>query len=922
MDDSCAVCAETLEWVAYGACGHKDVCSTCVARLRFICNDRRCCICKTEAAVVFVTKALGDYTRMISDFTVFPYEPKEGRIGSYWYHEDTQAFFDDLDHYKMIRAMCRLSCSVCDKMEGPDGDGMKKRARFRNIEQLKGHLFHQHKLLMCSLCLEGRKVFICEQKLYTRAQLNQHIDTGDSEVDGTESERGGFMGHPLCEFCRTPFYGDNELYSHMSTEHYTCHICQRQHPGQYEYYKNYDDLEIHFRSNHFLCEDESCLAKKFVVFQSETELKRHNTLEHGGRMSRSQRSAALQIPTSFRYRRSNEQDSRRRGRSFRRDNSENELVMAIQASLEAANADGRPRDTSSNRRVVSDLAETNDEDFLIASFESLATDSVEPASRYRQAVSQASGNSQLQESSFPPLAVPVPPANNQPRPQSDALPKNTMASRLRGKQNKTTKPSSSSPAWPATGHTPPVIGHQRAWPVVSSASGSSSSSRHSKAATDNPSAPVITRQHAWPAVNGAIGSSSGSSQIKPPSSSSRYSKAATDDPSAPVITREHAWPAVNGATGPTSGSSQIKPSTVDGPPPSSYLSSVAARSSLVHEACSSSVGSSKNWSQSNRISHSTSAPNLVQSGSFDSSASDFPPVSAAQTRKLPASGQQAVTNVEDVQTANKSLVERMRLALQFDQDKFAAFKDISAEYRQGLMDAETYLAYVEQFGLSHLILELARLCPDAERQKELIDTFNANLGGTIPIQNFQSGGNQLKDGYSSKKGKGKSLDAGNGTSKGNVADNIISTVRKLQSSHKIPEDDVEVLSKDGYRSTKGKSKLTLSESEELNSRGEPLKLQARQNGLSARDESNHSSGNNDGKSKQRKKTSKFHRVRLGDGSVETLLNLKSSDPDADPDRKETSDEQSDPPEGLPVRGVWRNGGGHKLVAMTSKGPKK
>jgi len=35
------------------------------------------------------------------------------------------------------------------------------------------------------------------------------------------------MGHPLCEFCRTPFYGDNELYSHMSTEHYTCHMCQR-----------------------------------------------------------------------------------------------------------------------------------------------------------------------------------------------------------------------------------------------------------------------------------------------------------------------------------------------------------------------------------------------------------------------------------------------------------------------------------------------------------------------------------------------------------------------------------------------------------------------------------------------------------------------------------------------------------------------
>ncbi|PKI35556.1 hypothetical protein CRG98_044010 [Punica granatum] len=227
MDDSCAVCAETLEWVAYGACGHRDVCSTCVARLRFICNDRNCCICKTENPVVFVTKALGDYTRMINDFSLLPSEPREGRLGSYWYHEDTQAFFDDAEHYRMIKAMCKLSCSVCDNAEDKSSDAPKRRQRFRNIEQLKGHIYHQHKLLMCSLCLEGRKVFICEQKLYTRAQLNQHINTGDSVVDGSESERGGFAGHPMCEFCKTPFYGDNELYTHMSTEHYTCFICQR-----------------------------------------------------------------------------------------------------------------------------------------------------------------------------------------------------------------------------------------------------------------------------------------------------------------------------------------------------------------------------------------------------------------------------------------------------------------------------------------------------------------------------------------------------------------------------------------------------------------------------------------------------------------------------------------------------------------------
>jgi hypothetical protein len=192
-------------------------------------DDKHCCICKTLCPSVFVTKALGDYTRVISDFSVLPAVANEGKAGDFWYHEDTQAYFDDGDHYRMIRAMCRLSCSVCDNAEDQAtlAAQAKRRSRFRSIEQLKGHLYHQHRLYMCNLCLEGRKVFICEQKLYTRSQLQQHMKTGDSEVDGSEVERSGFSGHPMCEFCKSSFYGDNELYTHMSREHYSCHICQR-----------------------------------------------------------------------------------------------------------------------------------------------------------------------------------------------------------------------------------------------------------------------------------------------------------------------------------------------------------------------------------------------------------------------------------------------------------------------------------------------------------------------------------------------------------------------------------------------------------------------------------------------------------------------------------------------------------------------
>ena len=82
-------------------------------------------------------------------------------------------------------------------------------------------------VIILTSVLYGDQIFICEQKLYTRAQLNRHLNNGDSEVDGSETERDGFMGHPMCKFCQNPFYDDHELYTHMSTEHYTCHICLR-----------------------------------------------------------------------------------------------------------------------------------------------------------------------------------------------------------------------------------------------------------------------------------------------------------------------------------------------------------------------------------------------------------------------------------------------------------------------------------------------------------------------------------------------------------------------------------------------------------------------------------------------------------------------------------------------------------------------
>lgn len=55
-------------------------------------------------------------------------------------------------------------------------------------------------------------------------------------------------------------------------EHFTCHICDKN-GIKYHYYKDYRALERHFRKQHFICEERSCLEQKFVVFATALDLR-------------------------------------------------------------------------------------------------------------------------------------------------------------------------------------------------------------------------------------------------------------------------------------------------------------------------------------------------------------------------------------------------------------------------------------------------------------------------------------------------------------------------------------------------------------------------------------------------------------------------------------------------------------------------
>ena len=189
---------------------------------------------------------------------------------------------------------------------------------------LHRHVRNIHHKMMCDLCTRNKKVFTHEHELFANQELRKHERFGDDNPGAID--QSGFKGHPECGFCRKRFYGDDELFSHCREKHERCHICDRRSEGrQPQYYVNYEALEEHFRKAHFLCLDSKCQEAKFVVFETEMDLKAHQLSEHSNDVSRDVRRDVRTVNiSSFDYRAPYQPTSRppRRGGRGRDPNSE------------------------------------------------------------------------------------------------------------------------------------------------------------------------------------------------------------------------------------------------------------------------------------------------------------------------------------------------------------------------------------------------------------------------------------------------------------------------------------------------------------------------------------------------------------------------------------------------------------------------
>ena len=136
------------------------------------------------------------------------------------------------------------------------------------------------------------KIFPCEQRCYTKAELERHLTKGDRD---DKSQKG----HPLCEFCGQRYVDNDDLYRHLRRTHLFCHFCDAD--GLHHYYQTYDYLRDHYRKEHFLCEEGLCAEELYTssVFRTEIDLKAHKTNVHGKYLGKAAAKQARTLELEF-----------------------------------------------------------------------------------------------------------------------------------------------------------------------------------------------------------------------------------------------------------------------------------------------------------------------------------------------------------------------------------------------------------------------------------------------------------------------------------------------------------------------------------------------------------------------------------------------------------------------------------------------
>uniref|UniRef100_A0A182JT38 RING-type E3 ubiquitin transferase n=1 Tax=Anopheles christyi TaxID=43041 RepID=A0A182JT38_9DIPT len=268
METLCVVCFKPILYFAIGECDHL-CCYECSTRIRVLCQQNDCPICRRDLAKVIFSK------------TLTPYQQLDIKNRSGLYDKKYRICFTDAEVQQAYFELLDYKCPRCDQKNFP------------KFELLREHVRKKHELFYCDICTEHLKVFSSERRCYNRQELALHRRKGDPD-------KVGHRGHPLCEYCDTRFLDKDELFRHLRKDHFFCHYCDAD--GRNYFYGDYASLRDHFRGDHFLCEEGECEKEQFTsVFRSEIDLRAHRASVHGKSMNRLANKQTRTLELEFTY---------------------------------------------------------------------------------------------------------------------------------------------------------------------------------------------------------------------------------------------------------------------------------------------------------------------------------------------------------------------------------------------------------------------------------------------------------------------------------------------------------------------------------------------------------------------------------------------------------------------------------------------
>jgi hypothetical protein len=268
----CMICLDNQsETYVHGPCNHLVTCGNCYLLNKMKYEKNICVLCFEPLRDPIVT-TLSDSQTSYSDYN----------LSTFGYSRKIGCYFQDRMLLKKYESKLNYTCSQCS-------------LTFNTMHELKRHA-SDHNKEFCNICLNKRKVFPIDQRLYSNREIGKHRTNGDPPI-GIE---GAIPAHVKCNLCRDWSYDRDDYVHHMIMNHHCCQLCKRR--GTEVWLLGQTELTAHYASDHLVCDFEECCAKPLEnVYEDEIALQSHILAVHGKSVSKQERKAAARINLDFTY---------------------------------------------------------------------------------------------------------------------------------------------------------------------------------------------------------------------------------------------------------------------------------------------------------------------------------------------------------------------------------------------------------------------------------------------------------------------------------------------------------------------------------------------------------------------------------------------------------------------------------------------